>query len=74
MTCLLIFLKSSDVGRHEQACSEITVQSLAKLYVTVILIGLFFNKWFTYFCDIYLFLLQSRIIIKIIFSQPSVSL
>ena len=35
--------------------------SLAKLFVPVTLIRLFFKKWFTYFWDIYVFLLQFRI-------------
>ena len=30
--------------------------SLARLFVPVTLIRLFFKKWFTYFCDIYVFL------------------
>ena len=33
---------------------------LAKLFMLVILIGLFFRQWFTHFCDIYVFLLQFR--------------
>ena len=35
--------------------------SLARLFVPVTLIRLFFKKWFTYFCDIYVFLLKFRI-------------
>ena len=46
--------------------------SLARLFVPVTLIRLFFKKWFTYFCDIYVFLLQLRI--KTLSSQPSVPL
>ena len=60
MKCVLIFLISRYL-RHEQDCSEITVQSLARLFVPVILIRLFFKQWFTYFCDIYVFLVQFRI-------------
>ena len=59
--------------RHEQDCSEITVQSLARLFVPVIIVQLFFKQWFTYFCDIYVFLVQLRI--KVFLSpQPSVPL
>ena len=38
--------------------------SLARLFVPVTLIRLFFRQWFTYFCGIYVFLLQFRIIKK----------
>ena len=55
---------------HEQDWSEITVHSLARLFVPVTLIRLFFKKWFTYFCDIYVFLLQFRIKIIIFFLNP----
>ena len=46
---------------------------LAKLFMLVILIGLFFRQWFTHFCDIYVFLLQFRRKFFFLFLNPQLN-
>ena len=59
MTCLLIFLNRSMMTSRTTMFKNNRAK-LAKLFMLVILIGLFFRQWFTHFCDIYVFLLQFR--------------
>ena len=59
MTCLLIFFNRSMMTSRRTMLKNNRAK-LAKLFMLVILIGLFFRQWFTHFCDIYVFLLQFR--------------
>ena len=70
MTCLLIFFNRSMMTSRTIMFKNNRAK-LAKLFMLVILIGLFFRQWFTHFCDIYVFLLQFRRKKKKIFSTLS---
>ena len=69
MTCLLIFFNLSMLTSRTTMFKNNRAK-LAKLFMFVILIGLFFRQWFTYFCDIYVFLLQFRRRKKNLFLNP----